>query len=93
MAHKKGGGSSTNGRDSNPQYLGVKKFGGEKVLGGQHPRAAKRDRRSSRVKCGERQGRHAFRVGRRRGQVQHFFEEQEKSQYSTGVKAVSTDSK
>ena len=29
MAHKKGVGSSRNGRDSNPQYLGVKKFGGE----------------------------------------------------------------
>jgi len=34
MAHKKGGGSSTNGRDSNPQYLGVKKYGGEQVLAG-----------------------------------------------------------
>ena len=34
MAHKTGGGSSTNGRDSNPQYLGVKKFGGEKVVAG-----------------------------------------------------------
>jgi large subunit ribosomal protein L27 len=34
MAHKKGGGSSTNGRDSNPQYLGVKKYGGEKVIAG-----------------------------------------------------------
>ena len=34
MAHKKGQGSSRNGRDSNPQYLGVKKFGGEKVLAG-----------------------------------------------------------
>ena len=34
MAHKKGVGSSRNGRDSNPQYLGVKKFGGEKVLAG-----------------------------------------------------------
>jgi len=34
MAHKKGGGSSTNGRDSNPQHLGVKKFGGEHVLSG-----------------------------------------------------------
>ncbi len=31
MAHKKGLGSSNNGRDSNPQYLGVKKFGGESV--------------------------------------------------------------
>ena len=34
MAHKKGQGSSRNGRDSNPQYLGVKKFGGEKVIAG-----------------------------------------------------------
>lgn len=34
MAHKKGGGSTSNGRDSNPQYRGVKKFGGEKVLAG-----------------------------------------------------------
>jgi large subunit ribosomal protein L27 len=29
MAHKKAGGSSRNGRDSNPKMLGVKKFGGE----------------------------------------------------------------
>lgn len=34
MAHKKGVGSSRNGRDSNPQYLGVKKFGGEAVRAG-----------------------------------------------------------
>ena len=34
MAHKKGGGSSTNGRDSNAQRLGVKAFGGELVTGG-----------------------------------------------------------
>lgn len=34
MAHKKGQGSSRNGRDSNPQYRGVKKYGGEKVLSG-----------------------------------------------------------
>ena len=31
MAHKKGVGSSRNGRDSNPKYRGVKKYGGEKV--------------------------------------------------------------
>jgi large subunit ribosomal protein L27 len=31
MAHKKGGGSSRNGRDSNPKFLGVKVFGGEAV--------------------------------------------------------------
>jgi large subunit ribosomal protein L27 len=34
MAHKKGGGSSRNGRDSRSQRLGVKKFGGEFVLSG-----------------------------------------------------------
>jgi large subunit ribosomal protein L27 len=34
MAHKKGGGSSRNGRDSNSQRLGVKKFGGELVRSG-----------------------------------------------------------
>jgi len=34
MAHKKGGGSSTNGRDSNAQRLGVKAFGGQLVPGG-----------------------------------------------------------
>jgi hypothetical protein len=34
MAHKKAGGSSRNGRDSAGQRLGVKKFGGERVLSG-----------------------------------------------------------
>ena len=34
MAHKKGVGSSRNGRDSNPQYLGIKKYGGEVVRAG-----------------------------------------------------------
>ena len=34
MAHKKGQGSSRNGRDSNPQFRGVKKYGGERVTTG-----------------------------------------------------------
>ena len=34
MAHKKGVGSSKNGRDSNPQYLGVKRSGGQSVKAG-----------------------------------------------------------
>lgn len=34
MAHKKGGGSSRNGRDSNPQYLGVKRYADERVQAG-----------------------------------------------------------
>ncbi len=34
MAHKKAGGSSRNGRDSNPKYLGVKRYGGEQVVAG-----------------------------------------------------------
>jgi large subunit ribosomal protein L27 len=34
MAHKKAGGSTRNGRDSNPKYLGVKVYGGERVQAG-----------------------------------------------------------
>ena len=34
MAHKKAGGSTRNGRDSNPKYLGVKRYGGENVAAG-----------------------------------------------------------
>ena len=34
MAHKKGGGSSNNGRDSNPKMLGVKRHGGQRVTAG-----------------------------------------------------------
>ncbi len=34
MAHKKGQGSSRNGRDSNPKHLGVKRYGGQRVNGG-----------------------------------------------------------
>lgn len=35
MAHKKGASSTRNGRDSNPQYLGVKRFGGQVVNAGE----------------------------------------------------------
>ena len=35
MGHKKAGGSSKNGRDSNPNFLGVKRFGGQKVNAGE----------------------------------------------------------
>ncbi|MBN2780429.1 MAG: 50S ribosomal protein L27 [Candidatus Marinimicrobia bacterium] len=34
MAHKKGQGSTNNGRDSNPKYLGVKRYGGQVVTAG-----------------------------------------------------------
>tara|TARA_B100001093_G_scaffold46931_3_gene39928 strand:+ start:13307 stop:13567 length:261 start_codon:yes stop_codon:yes gene_type:complete len=34
MAHKKAGGSTRNGRDSNPKYLGVKSYGGQEVSAG-----------------------------------------------------------
>lgn len=34
MAHKKAGGSTRNGRDSNPKYLGVKRYGGQTVTAG-----------------------------------------------------------
>ena len=35
MAHKKAGGSTRNGRDSNPKYLGVKRYGGQQVNAGE----------------------------------------------------------
>jgi len=35
MAHKKGASSTRNGRDSNPQYLGVKRYGGQLVSAGE----------------------------------------------------------
>lgn len=35
MAHKKAGGSTRNGRDSNPKYLGVKRYGGQYVAAGE----------------------------------------------------------
>ena len=35
MAHKKAGGSTRNGRDSNPQYLGIKRYGGQLVNAGE----------------------------------------------------------
>ena len=35
MAHKKAGGSTSNGRDSNPKYRGVKRFGGQTVSAGE----------------------------------------------------------
>ena len=35
MAHKKGGGSSKNGRDSNPQMRGIKRYGGQAVRSGE----------------------------------------------------------
>ena len=64
MAHKKGASSSRNGRDSNAQFLGVKRFGGQAVNAGEilvrqrgtkfHPGARRRPR----------QGRHAVRAGR-----------------------------
>ena len=34
MAHKKAGGSTRNGRDSNPKFLGIKRYGGEAVVAG-----------------------------------------------------------
>ena len=34
MAHKKGQGSTRNGRDSNPQHRGIKRYGGESVIAG-----------------------------------------------------------
>ena len=53
MAHKKGQGSVKNGRDSNPQFLGVKRFGGERVKAG----AILVRQRGTRLKAGQNVGR------------------------------------
>ena len=69
MAHKKGLGSSRNGRDSNAQRLGVKTFAGQTVTGGEIIVR----QRGTRFKPGDgrwhRQGRHALRACRRYGAV------------------------
>ena len=52
MAHKKGQGSSRNGRDSNAQRLGVKRFGGQFVTGG----SIIVRQRGTRLKAGENDG-------------------------------------
>jgi len=49
MAHKKAGGSSRNGRDSPGQRLGVKRFGGQSVSGGEDSRPSARHQNSIRV--------------------------------------------
>ncbi len=53
MAHKKAGGSSRNGRDSNAQRLGVKRFGGQLVSGG----SIIVRQRGTRIKAGRNVGR------------------------------------
>ena len=68
MAHKKGLGSSRNGRDSNAQRLGVKTFAGQVVTGGGDHRAPARHPLQAGRRRGHRQGRHALRA--RRGTVQ-----------------------
>ena len=56
MAHKKGAGSSRNGRESHSQRLGIKIFGGEHGKGRQYSGTSARYGSSSRRKCGNGQG-------------------------------------
>ncbi len=58
MAHKKAGGSSRNGRDSESKRLGVKKFGGEAVISGNIIRASARYAVASGFQRRPRQGSH-----------------------------------
>ena len=51
MAHKKGGGSSRNGRDSNPQMLGVKIYGGQTVERRHDPRPPARQQDHARARA------------------------------------------
>ena len=65
MAHKKGASSSRNGRDSNAQYLGVKRFGGQVVKAGEILDPPARHQVPPRRRRRPRQGRHAVRPRRR----------------------------
>ncbi len=69
MAHKKGGGSSTNGRDSNAQRLGVKAFAGELVTGGSIIIRQRGTKIKPGAERGHRLGRHAVRQGDRPREV------------------------
>ncbi len=69
MAHKKGLGSSRNGRDSNPQMLGVKMFAGQDVTAGHDPRPPARHAVPPGPRHRHRQGRHDLRDARRHGRV------------------------
>ena len=67
MAHKKAGGSSRNGRDSESKRLGVKAYGGETDQRGQHHRPPARHAGPSGRQRRHGQGSHAVRAGRRQG--------------------------
>ncbi len=69
MAHKKGQGSSRNGRDSNSQRRGVKVYGGQNIQCGIHYRAAGRNKNSSGQQCRPGQGFYAFRAHQRRREI------------------------
>ena len=69
MAHKKGVGSSRNGRDSQPKMLGVKRFSGQWVTGRLHPRPPARHAVLPWPERRPRRRLHAVRQGERRGRV------------------------
>ena len=69
MAHKKGGGSSRNGRDSNPQYLGIKAYAGEAVHRRQYFSPSTWDQILSRNKCWVGKRLHTLRQSHRHRQV------------------------
>ena len=64
MAHKKAGGSSRNGRDTEGRRLGLKKFGGEKVIAGNIIIRQRGTRWKPGAQCRPRAGPHDLRAGR-----------------------------
>ena len=70
MAHKKAGGSSRNGRDSDGRRLGVKKFGGEAVIGGNIIVRQRGTKWRPGPQCRHGQGPHAFCARRRSRRIQ-----------------------
>ena len=87
MAHKKAGGSSRNGRDSDGRRLGVKKFGGERVARRQHSRASARHEIPRRPQCRHGHGSYAVRHRRRRGL---FRDERRRSPICNGTNSTNS---
>jgi large subunit ribosomal protein L27 len=71
MAHKKAGGSSRNGRDSDGKRLGVKRYGGQKVLAGNILVRQRGTKDGRGQECRRRPRPHPLRDRRRRGVVPH----------------------
>ena len=89
MAHKKGASSTRNGRDSNAQFLGVKRFGGQEVNAGEILVRQRGTHFHPGEGVGRGRRRHAVRARRGRGEVRHQARPQGRQHRPGGAAAAS----